>query len=380
MSLIEVKNLCKSFGSLQVLNGVNLSVDEGERIAIIGGSGCGKSVFLRSLELLENPDSGQIFIDGEEITARNANINKIRRKMGMVYQKFYLFSHLNVLENLCLAPVKLLGFSRAEAESRALEWLTRVGLASKIHAIPANLSGGQQQRIAICLSLMMNPKVLLFDEPTSALDPTMVGEVLAMIRMLAKQNLTMLIVTHEMNFAREVASRVLFFADRGIYEQGTPAEIFDAPKKELTVAFIRKLKYFAYEIKSRHFDLLEMQGGIHSFTEKYGISRKLSYRLELCSEELVYEFLAGCYDKNSNDINISLEISYSEADSSVVLNLKSGGKKFNPFEDISQQDFDDDNVHLGLAILKKVAKDGIKYDFSAGASLADRLNKIQITL
>ncbi|MBR1486215.1 MAG: amino acid ABC transporter ATP-binding protein, partial [Synergistaceae bacterium] len=128
MSLIEVKNLCKSFGSLQVLNGVNLSVDEGERIAIIGGSGCGKSVFLRSLELLENPDSGQIFIDGEEITARNANINKIRRKMGMVYQKFYLFSHLNVLENLCLAPVKLLGFSRAEAESRALEWLTRVGL------------------------------------------------------------------------------------------------------------------------------------------------------------------------------------------------------------------------------------------------------------
>ena len=377
MSLIEVKNLCKSFGNLEVLHDVNLSVDEGERIAIIGGSGCGKSVFLRSLELLETPDKGQIFIDGEEITAPRANINQIRRKMGMVYQKFYLFSHLNVLENLCLAPVKLLGMSRSEAEANAIEWLRRVGLASKVYAMPANLSGGQQQRIAICRSLMMKPKVLLFDEPTSALDPTMVGEVLAMIRMLAKQNLTMLIVTHEMNFAREVASRVLFFADKGIYEQGSPAEIFDTPKKEKTVAFIRKLKYFVYEINSLNFDLLSMQGGIHSFTEKYGINRKLSYRLELCSEELVYEMLKGCYDKNSSNVNISLEISYSESDSATILNLISGGRKFNPFEDlqkISNSNNEDDNVHLGVAILKKVAKDGIKYDFSEGT------NKIQIKL
>ena len=375
MSLIEVKNLCKSFGSLQVLDNVNLSVEEGERIAIIGGSGCGKSVFLRSLELLETPDKGQIFIDGEDITAKHADVNMIRRKMGMVYQKFYLFSHLNVLENLCLAPVKLLGMSRSDAETLAAEWLTRVGLASKIHAMPANLSGGQQQRIAICRSLMMKPKVLLFDEPTSALDPTMVGEVLAMIRMLAKQNLTMLIVTHEMNFAREVASRVLFFADKGIYEQGTPEKIFDSPEKEKTVAFIRKLKYFGYEIKSRDFDLLEMQGGIHLFTEKYGISRTLAYRLELCSEELVYEMLSGCYNKTQNNVNISLEISYSEADSSIMLTLTSAGKKFNPFDAAKVLDLeDDDNVHLGVAILKKVAKNGINYEFSNG------LNKIQITL
>ena len=369
MSLIEVKNLYKSFGSLEVLNNVNLNVEEGERIAIIGGSGCGKSVFLRSLELLEHPDKGQIFIDGEEITNKKADVNQIRRKMGMVYQKFYLFSHLNVLENLCLAPVKLLGIPRAKAEENALEWLQKVGLASKIRAMPANLSGGQQQRIAICRSLMMNPKVLLFDEPTSALDPTMVGEVLAMIRMLAKQNLTMLIVTHEMNFAREVASRVLFFADKGIYEQGTPEEIFDAPKKEKTIAFIRKLKYFAYEITNRNFDLLEMQGGIHLFTEKYGISRALAHRLELCSEELIYELLAGCYEKFENNVNISVEISYSEADSAVSLNFTSGGKEFNPFEAD-----EDDDVHLGVAILKKVAKGGINYDFSEG------LNKIQITL
>ena len=161
MSLIEVKNLCKSFGNLQVLNGVNLSVDEGERIAIIGGSGCGKSVFLRSLELLETPDSGQIFIDGEEITAKRANINQIRRKMGMVYQKFYLFSHLNVLENLCLAPVKLLGMPRSEAEAHALEWLTRVGLASKVHSMPANLSGGQQQRRSLKFYYLTNPRARL---------------------------------------------------------------------------------------------------------------------------------------------------------------------------------------------------------------------------
>ena len=369
MSLIEVKNLYKSFGSLEVLNNVNLNVEEGERIAIIGGSGCGKSVFLRSLELLEHPDKGQIFIDGEEITNKKADVNQIRRKMGMVYQKFYLFSHLNVLENLCLAPVKLLGIPRVKAEENALEWLQKVGLASKVRAMPANLSGGQQQRIAICRSLMMNPKVLLFDEPTSALDPTMVGEVLAMIRMLAKQNLTMLIVTHEMNFAREVASRVLFFADKGIYEQGTPEEIFDAPKKEKTIAFIRKLKYFAYEITNRNFDLLEMQGGIHLFTEKYGISRALAYRLELCSEELIYELLAGCYEKFENNVNISVEISYSEADSSVELKFTSGGKKFNPFEAE-----EDDDIHLGISILKKVAKGGINYNFAEG------LNKIQITL
>ena len=369
MSLIEVKNLCKSFGNLEVLNGVNLSVEEGERIAIIGGSGCGKSVFLRSLELLETPDKGQIFIDGEEITAKNADINNIRRKMGMVYQKFYLFSHLNVLENLCLAPVKLLKMSRDEAETHAKEWLSKVGLSSKIHAMPGKLSGGQQQRIAICRSLMMKPKVLLFDEPTSALDPTMVGEVLAMIRMLAKQDMTMLIVTHEMNFAREVASRVLFFADKGIYEQGTPTEIFDAPQKEKTVAFIRKLKYFSYDITSKNFDLLEMQGGIHLFAEKYGISSTLGYRLELCSEELIYEILSGCYgDNNGEKVSVLLEISYSEADSAVKINLTSGGKKFNPFEN------EDDDVHLGVAILKKVARGGIDYDFTDG------LNKIKIVL
>ena len=366
MSLIDVKGLSKSFGSLQVLQNVNLSVEEGEKIAIIGGSGCGKSVFLRSLELLEVPDSGQIFIDGEEITAKYADVNKIRRKMGMVYQKFYLFSHMNVMDNLCLAPVKLAGMSRKDAEAHAMDWLAKVGLTSKAHSMPANLSGGQQQRIAICRSLMMNPKVLLFDEPTSALDPTMVGEVLAMIRMLTKHNMTMLIVTHEMNFAREVADRVLFFADKGIYEQGTPQEIFDAPKGEKTIAFIRKLKYFGYEVTDRNFDLLEMQGGIRNFAEKYGLGSRLAYRLELCSDELIHEMIAGCYAENE-PVKIGLDISYSEADGDTVINITSSGKDFNPFT------VDDDDVHLGVSMLKNTAKN-IVHSFS------DNLNRIEITL
>lgn len=366
MSLIDVKGLKKSFGKLQVLDGVDLSVEEGERIAIIGGSGCGKSVFLRSLELLEIPDSGQIFIDGEEITARGADVNRIRRKMGMVYQKFYLFSHMDVMDNLCLAPVRLAGMSRQDAESLAMDWLGQVGLTSKVHSMPANLSGGQQQRIAICRSLMMNPKVLLFDEPTSALDPTMVGEVLAMIRMLAKRNMTMLIVTHEMNFAREVADRILFFADRGIYEQGKPSEIFDSPKGEKTIAFVRKLKYFAYEITDRNFDLMAMQGGIHSFSEKYGLSSRLAYRLELCCEELVYEMLRGAYSEE-DAVKIDVEVSYSEADGATTIAITSGGKEFDPFTN------EDDDVHLGVSMLKKTAKN-ITHTFNDG------INRIEAVL
>ena len=360
MNPIEVKNLCKSFGSLNVLHDVNLSVNEGEHIAIIGGSGCGKSVFLRSLELLEVPDSGQVFIDGEEITARGADVNRIRRKMGMVYQKFYLFSHMNVMENLCIAPVKLLGMSKSEAESKALDWLSKVGLTSKAHSMPSVLSGGQQQRIAICRSLMMNPKVLLFDEPTSALDPTMVGEVLAMIRMLAKHNITMLVVTHEMKFAREFADRVLFFADGGIYEQGSPDKIFNSPEREKTIAFINRLKYFHFEITDKNFDLLAMHGGIHDFADKYGIDSGLSYRLQLCSEELVYEILSGSYSNHDSSIDIKINISYSESDSTTIMNFTSTGTKFNPFDESLSND---DDIHMGVEMLRKIAKSiDYKYD------------------
>ena len=346
MSLIEVKGLKKSFGSLEVLKGIDLTVEQGERIAIIGGSGCGKSVFLRSLCLLEKPDAGQIIIDGKEITAKGAKVDEIRRSMGMVFQKFHLFSEMDVMDNLCLAPTRILKMPRANAEKKAMDLLAQVGLASRAHAWPTVLSGGQQQRIAICRCLMMEPKVLLFDEPTSALDPTMVGEVLAVIRMLAKRDMSMLIVTHEMNFAREVANQVLFFADGGIYEQGSPQEIFDAPKKEKTVAFIHKIKYFSFDITDKQFDLMALQGGIQTFGEKYGMNGRYIYRLQICCEELIYEMLNHCFLDNKT-VDISLNVTYAEADRTVGIDLSCGGEAYNPFEQPEDG--------LGVTILKKVA-------------------------
>ena len=351
MSIIEVHGLKKSFGKLEVLRGIDLIVEAGERIAIIGGSGCGKSIFLRCLELLETPDAGKIFIDGQELTAPNVNIDLIRRSMGMVWQKFNLFTHMNVMENLTVAPIKLLGMSIDDARTKAMELLAQVGLTSKADAYPEFLSGGQQQRIAICRSLMMNPKVILFDEPTSALDPTMVGEVLAVIRMLAKRELTMLIVTHEMNFAREVATKVLFFADGVIYEQGTPAEIFDAPKLPKTVAFIHKQKYFSYEISERAFDLMKLQGGIQTFAEKYGLSSRRTNRLQLCCEELIYEMLEHACEGDA--VKISLDVTYSELKDEVAIKFSCAGKSYNPLEKV----FDElDEENLGATILHNLAK------------------------
>ena len=365
MSLIEVKGLKKSFGRLEVLKGIDLTVEQGERIAVIGGSGCGKSVFLRSLCLLEKPDAGQILIDGREITARGANVDQIRRSMGMVFQKFHLFSEMDVMDNLCLAPTRLKGMSREEAEKKAMELLGTVGLSSRAHSWPTVLSGGQQQRIAICRCLMMEPKVLLFDEPTSALDPTMVGEVLAVIRMLAKRDMSMLIVTHEMNFAREVASRVLFFADGVIYEQGTPAEIFDAPKREKTISFINKIKYFSFDIKTREFDLMQLQGGIQTFGERYGLDVRKTNRLQICCEELIMELLDHAYAPGNAMVYLHLDVSYAEADGTTGIHLNCAGEAYNPFEQTEDG--------LGVTILKKMAK---KIDYRR----ENGLNRISITL
>ncbi|MDD2647357.1 MAG: amino acid ABC transporter ATP-binding protein [Eubacteriales bacterium] len=351
MSVIEVNGLCKSFGALEVLRNVDLTVQEGETLAIIGGSGCGKSVFLRSLELLEKPTAGRILIDGEEITARGAPIDRIRRKMGMVYQNFNLFSHMDVMDNLCLAPVRLLGMPRADAKKRAMELLEQVSLSSKAYAMPDVLSGGQKQRIAIARCLMMNPRVMLFDEPTSALDPTMVGEVLATIRQLAKQGMTMLIVTHEMAFARDVSDRVLFFAEKGIYEQGTPAEVFDNPKGKLTQAFIRRLKTFSFNIDNRAFDLMRMQGGVIQFCEKYGVDGAVSRRLQLMLEELNLALLSGCYP-DGGDISIDLEVEYGAATGETRIRCRSGGRAYSPFEDERLPE----SAELGVTILRRVAK------------------------
>ena len=239
--MITVSNLCKSFGGLEVLKGVNVEIDKGDVICVIGPSGSGKSTFLRCLNLLETPTSGSILFEGDELTDKKIDLNRHRQKMGMVFQQFNLFPHMTVLENLTCAPIMLKKTPKAEAEKKAMELLARVGLADRADAWPNQLSGGQKQRVAIVRALCMEPDVMLFDEPTSALDPEMVGEVLDVMKELAKSGMTMVVVTHEMGFAREVASRVLFLDDGVIAEEGTPDEIFGAPKGERLQSFLAKV-------------------------------------------------------------------------------------------------------------------------------------------
>lgn len=240
-ALITVKDLVKSYGQLHALNGVSTEIKKGEVVVIIGPSGSGKSTFLRSLNLLEVPSSGQIIFEGADITDPKVDINKHRQKMGMVFQQFNLFPHLTILKNMTLAPMKLLKNSKAEAEVKAMELLKRVGLEDRANAYPSQLSGGQKQRIAIVRALCMEPDVMLFDEPTSALDPEMVGEVLDVMKALAKSGMTMIIVTHEMGFAKEAATRVIFMDQGKMIEENTPQEFFTNPKTDRCKNFLNSI-------------------------------------------------------------------------------------------------------------------------------------------
>ena len=238
--MIEIRGLRKSFGSDEVLKGIDLSIEEKEVVVIIGPSGSGKSTLLRCMNHLEEPTAGEVVVDGITLSSE-ANINKVREEVGMVFQRFNLFPHMTVLENIMLAPLKVKHIDRVQAEQTARELLARVGLAEKADAYPDNLSGGQQQRVAIARALAMRPKVMLFDEPTSALDPEMVGEVLDVMRALANEGMTMVIVTHEMGFAREVGDRLLFVDEGRIIESGVPREVFENPKEERTRSFLSKV-------------------------------------------------------------------------------------------------------------------------------------------
>ena len=239
--MIEVKDLKKSFGKLDVLRGISEKIEEQEVVCVIGPSGSGKSTFLMCLNLLEEPTGGEVYLDGERINAPGVDIDKIRERLGMVFQNFNLFPHMTVLDNVTLAPIKVKGKNKAEAEESALKILETVGLSDKAASFPASLSGGQKQRVAIARALAMEPEVMLFDEPTSALDPEMVGEVLNVMKKLAEEGMTMVIVTHEMGFAREVADRVLFIDQGVVMEQGTPEELFGSPKNERTKSFLSKV-------------------------------------------------------------------------------------------------------------------------------------------
>lgn len=307
--MITVKHLSKVYDNggnpLAVLKDVNCEIKKGEVISIIGPSGTGKSTFLRCLNRLEAPTSGEIIVDGVNILDKNANIAEVRRKMGMVFQNFNLFNHLSILDNVTVGPVKLLGMSREEAESQAMELLRMVGLAEKAGAMPSDLSGGQKQRVAIARCLSMKPEIILFDEPTSALDPTMVGEVLSVIRQLAKQGMTMAIVTHEMQFAKDVSTRIFFMNEGVIYEEGTPEVIFNKPLKAATTAFINKIRGININIESRDCDMPGIYSAIDNFCMKYAIDGIVTDRVKNVIREMIAEVLPM-------DRETTLHVDYSE--------------------------------------------------------------------
>ena len=348
--MIKVCGLTKKFGELIVFQNINTQINRGECIAIIGPSGTGKSVFLRTITMLEKPDRGSVFIDGVDITRKGVDLNRVREKMGMVYQGFHLFSHLNVLDNITLATRLVRKQDREVAEKKAMELLNLVGLEDKARSYPHELSGGQQQRIAIARSLAMDPEIILFDEPTSALDPTMTCEVLSIIRKLTKMGLTMLIVTHEMNFAKEVADRIFYMDEGRIYEEGTPAEIFDHPQKEKTKAFIHRLKVFNYVIHSKRFDWVTMNAEIEIFCQKYNLGAKKVYHLQLFLEELIREIFNHCYQTSSPDIGFTIEFSDQNNETSISLSFMA--VDFNPFNGK-----DDDVDNLGMMLIGRIAKE-----------------------
>jgi polar amino acid transport system ATP-binding protein len=293
--MIEIRKLKKVYGDLVVLEEVNLSIQAGEVISVIGPSGSGKSTLLRCINLLDPPTAGEIFIDGENITAPHADVPRLRQRMGMVFQSFNLFNHLMVVENLMLAPMRLKSMPKQQVYDEAMELLEMVGVADKALELPSELSGGQKQRVAIARALAMRPEIMLFDEPTSALDPTRVSEVLSVIRHLADEGLTMMVVTHEMAFARTVSTRVLYLDERGIYEDGSPTEIFEHPAQPKTRAFIQRIRSFEFRITSPSFDLYEMNGGIEQFLMKNYVSSNALRQVQLIVEEMLVNVLLPAF-------------------------------------------------------------------------------------
>ena len=322
--MIKIDHLSKSFGTLEVLKDVTVEIKAGEVISIIGPSGTGKSTFLRCINLLDRPDGGSISIDGVDILNPKTDVPKVRQKMNMVFQSFNLFSHLSVMDNLTLGPIKLLGMSKQDAERKSIDLLKVVGLAEKAESYPDELSGGQKQRVAIARCMAMDPKIILLDEPTSSLDPTMVSEVLSVIRRLAKDGMTMAIVTHEIDFARDVSNRVLYMDEGVIYEEGTPEQIFVHPQKEKTRTFINRIRSFTYHIGSPDYDLYALNAEIKTFCEKQILPVKTRQNLILLVEEMLQYF-----NPILSTSLLDIHLAYSEKKESMEVVFESTGAAMN---------------------------------------------------
>ena len=356
--MIRIEHLKKVYPNVTPLEDVSVEIHNGDVISVIGPSGTGKSTLLRCINRLERPTSGKIWLDDVEITSPKCDINRVRRKMGMVFQSFNLFGHRTVIENIMMAPMDLLGASKQAAYDTGMRLLRQVGLAEKALNYPDELSGGQKQRVAIARTLAMDPDVVLLDEPTSALDPTMVGEVQAVIRDLAKTGKTMMIVTHEMNFARTVSNRVFYMDEGGIYEDGTPEQVFDHPLRENTRRFVRRLKVLELNIESRDYDFLGMASQIQAYCNKNQIPPKLGSRIQLTFEETA-QLLVSAMDRP----RIQAVCEYSEATEDAEWTFHYAGPRL----DVTQS-----GDGLGLMVLKGMAE-SMAFEWQEAAELPNRL-------
>lgn len=361
--MIELKGITKEYRGVTPLKDVSVTINDGDVISVIGPSGIGKSTLIRCINLLESPTSGQIIFNGEDITAKGYNVKKARRKMGMVFQSFNLFGHLTVIENMMLAPMDLLKKKKQDAYDKGMELLRMVGVADKALSYPDELSGGQKQRVAIARTLAMEPEVILLDEPTSALDPTMVAEVQSVIKDLAKSGKTMIIVTHEMNFAKAISNRVFYMDEGGIYEEGTPEEIFDAPQKENTRRFVKQLKVFEELIDSRDYDFIGFGSRLDIYLMQNNVASECKYRIRLAMEELVQQIILP--QMSVPHIRLKLEYSVSDGQSTITAMYK--GKRF---------DVSDTENTISLKILKNTAKD-IVYEYNESE---EEPNKVIVSL
>lgn len=342
--MIELIHLRKEYRHSTPLKDVNALIHDGDIIAVIGPSGIGKSTLLRCINMLEKPTAGHILVNGEDITAPSCKLGKIRQKMGMVFQSFNLFKNMTVIENVMAAQVDLLGKTKQEAYDESMRLLGMVGLSETAFQYPDEITGGQKQRAAIIRTLAMNPDTILLDEPTNALDPAMAGEVQAVIKVLADLGKTMLIVTHEMSFARAICNRVFYIDEGGIYEDGSPEQVFDHPKKENTRRFIKKLKVLELEIHEKTYDFLGMQSEMEGYCHKNQISRRMATHIHLAFEEMVQQILVPKMEHP----NIRITIEYSFETETTRFTVQYGGEPYNPMNSENQ---------LAVSVLKSAAEE-----------------------
>ena len=357
--MIEIRHLKKAYPNSTPLEDVNVDIRDGDVIAVIGPSGSGKSTLLRCINRLIEPTAGSILIDGEEILDPDCDVSHIRMKLGMVFQSFNLFEHLTAIENVMLPQIDLTGKSRQEAYDRGMELLHSVGLAHAALRYPDEMSGGQQQRVAIARALATDPEIIMFDEPTSALDPARTGDVQAVIRDLARNGKTMLIVTHEMQLARAVSNRVFYMDQGGIYEDGTPEQIFDHPKKELTRRFIRNIKVLEIAVEDRFFDYPEAYSRILEYCSKNQIPAKTGVRLQLVFEELVQQILLPVLQ----DHPLLFTAEYDHTDESVAVTAEYGGEPYDPEETENS---------LALKLLKAAVSE-MRYETTGDEAMRNRI-------